>query len=137
MIPCGSPLAAQIGFQVANLSKDNYKSVVKELYELISYGPDGSIILLRSCLEQVNLAENDQNLQVKLDLLAIVIRDLIRQPNLGTVLCEALQNLPSVSEEFLANLCRALDLSLSEQLALGLALADAEDNSQRQQGEYK
>ncbi|XP_024374833.1 uncharacterized protein [Physcomitrium patens] len=135
MIPCGSPLAAQIGFQVANLSKDNYKSVVKELYELISYGPDGSIILLRSCLEQVNLAENDQNLQVKLDLLAIVIRDLIRQPNLGTVLCEALQNLPSVSEEFLANLCRALDLSLSEQLALGLALADAEDNSQRQQGQ--
>lgn len=105
--------------------------------QLISYGPDGSIILLRSCLEQVNLAENDQNLQVKLDLLAIVIRDLIRQPNLGTVLCEALQNLPSVSEEFLANLCRALDLSLSEQLALGLALADAEDNSQRQQGEYK
>lgn len=83
------------------------------------------------------MAENDQNLQVKLDLLAIVIRDLIRQPNLGTVLCEALQNLPSVSEEFLANLCRALDLSLSEQLALGLALADAEDNSQRQQGEYK
>lgn len=34
MIPCGSPLAAQIGFQVANLSKDNYKSVVKELYEV-------------------------------------------------------------------------------------------------------
>ena len=103
--------------------------------QLTSYGPDGSIILLRHCLEQVNLAEKDQNLQVKLDLLAFVIRSLIHEPNLGTVLCEALRNLPSVSEEFLANLCRALKLSLPEQIALGLALTDAEDIGQRQQGE--
>jgi hypothetical protein len=27
---------AQIGFQVANLSKDNYKSVAKELYEVLT-----------------------------------------------------------------------------------------------------
>uniref|UniRef100_A0A7I4E1I6 CCR4-Not complex component Not1 C-terminal domain-containing protein n=1 Tax=Physcomitrium patens TaxID=3218 RepID=A0A7I4E1I6_PHYPA len=93
-----------------------------------------SYILLRNCLEQVNLAENDQNLQVKLDLLALVLRNLIHQPNSGTVLCEALRNLPCVSEEFFANLCRALKLSLPEQIALGIALADAEDISQRQQG---
>lgn len=31
----GSPLAAQIGFQVANLSKNNYKSVAKELFEVL------------------------------------------------------------------------------------------------------
>jgi hypothetical protein len=37
MVPCGSPLAAQIGFQVANLSKDNYKSVAKELYEVPTF----------------------------------------------------------------------------------------------------
>ncbi|KAG0558987.1 hypothetical protein KC19_10G070300 [Ceratodon purpureus] len=134
MLPCGSPLPAQIGLQVSNLSKDNYISVAEELYELSSDGPDGSIILLRNCLEQVNLAENDQNLQVKFDLLTLVIRNLIHQPNLGTILCEALRFLPSVSEEFLANLCRALKLSLPEQIALGLALADAEDYSQRQQG---
>lgn len=137
MMPCESPLAAQIGFQVANLSKNNYKSVAKEVCELISYGLDGSIILLRNCLEQVNLAEDDQNLQVKFDLLTLVIRNLIYQPNLGTVLCEALRILPSVSEEFLANLCRALKLTLPEQIALGLALADAEDFSLRQQGECK
>jgi hypothetical protein len=81
------------------------------------------------------LAEKDQNLQVKLDLLAFVIRNLIHKPNLGTVLCEALRTLPSVSEEYLANLCRALKLSLPEQIALGLALADADDISQRQKGE--
>lgn len=134
MMPCGSPLAAQIGFQVANLSKNNYKSVAKELFELISYGPDGSIILLRNCLEQVNLAEDDQNLQVKFDLLTLVIRNLIHQPNLGSILCEALRILTSVNEEFLANLCRALKLTLTEQVALGLALTDAEDFSLRQQG---
>ena len=81
------------------------------------------------------MAENDQNLQVKFDLLTLVIRNLIHQPNLGTVLCEALRFLPSVSEEFLTNLCEALQLSLPEQVALGLALADAEDDNQRQQGE--
>lgn len=37
MISCGSPLAAQIGFQAANLSKDYYKSVAKELYEVLIF----------------------------------------------------------------------------------------------------
>ena len=37
MIPCGSPLAAQIGFQVANLSKDNYKSVAEDLFEVFTF----------------------------------------------------------------------------------------------------
>lgn len=102
--------------------------------QLTNYGPEGCIILLRECLEQVNLAENDQNLQLKLDLLALVIRRFIYQPNLGTILCEALRRLPFVSEDFLSNLCKALKLSLPEQIALGIALTDAEDLSQRQQG---
>jgi hypothetical protein len=45
MVPCGSPLAAQIGFQVANLSKDNYKSVAKELYEVPTF-PNWSYVFI-------------------------------------------------------------------------------------------
>lgn len=124
-----------LSFRLALVSVADEFYIDNEL-QLISYGPDGSIILLRNCLEQVNLAEDDQNLQVKFDLLTLVIRNLIHQPNLGSILCEALRILTSVNEEFLANLCRALKLTLSEQVALGLALTDAEDFSLRQQGDW-
>lgn len=104
--------------------------------QLINEERDGSIILLRTCLEQVNLAEDDQNLEVKLDFLALVIKNLIYQPNVGTVLCEALRILPFVSDDFLPNLSRALRLSLPEQVALALALTEAEDSNLQQQGEH-
>lgn len=104
--------------------------------QLINDGPDDSIILLRTCLEQVNLAEDDQNLEVKLDFLALVIKNLIYQPNVGTVLCEALRILPFVIDEFLPNLSRALKLSLPEQIALAVALTEAEDSNLQQQGEH-
>lgn len=104
--------------------------------QLINDGPDDSIILLRTCLEQVNLAEDDQNLEVKLDFLALVIKNLIYQPNVGTVLCEALRILPFVSDDFLPNLSRALRLSLPEQIALAVALTEAEDSNLQQQGEH-
>jgi hypothetical protein len=35
MIPYGSILAAQIGFQIANLSIENYKSVAFELFQVL------------------------------------------------------------------------------------------------------
>ncbi|KAJ7514921.1 hypothetical protein O6H91_23G065800 [Diphasiastrum complanatum] len=105
-------LAGQIRLLITCLDKNNYNSVAYEL----------------------NLGEV-QNLQLKLELLAVVIRHLLHQPNFATVLCEALGRAPSLSEDFLGDLSKALKLSLPEQIGLGLALADADDAKLRQEGE--
>lgn len=90
--------------------------------------------MLRSCLEQVNLQEGEvQNLQLKLDLLAIVIRHLVHQPNFSTIFCEAVREFP-FSEALLEDLSEALKLSLLEQIGLGLALTDAESSDWQQEG---
>lgn len=129
-----SSLATQIGFLVASLTKSNYNSVLYELSLLSEYGTSGSLIMLRSCLEQVNIREGEvQNLQLKIDLLAIVIRHLVHQPNFSTIFCEAVRCFP-FSDALLDDLSEALKLSLLEQIGLGLALTDAEDSHWQQQG---
>ncbi|CAK9208187.1 unnamed protein product [Sphagnum jensenii] len=135
MLSFVSPLASQIGFLIASLNKSNYKSLALELSQLADYGLDGSVLLLHNCLEQFDLREGDvQKLPVKLDLLALVVKKLVHQPNSGTVFCEALQHIPSVTEDFLENLSKTLKLSLPEQIGLGLALTDAEEFSCSQAG---
>ena len=45
------------------------------LEQLTGYGLDGSIVLLQSCLDQLNLCGGDaQNMQLKLKLLSIVVK---------------------------------------------------------------
>lgn len=128
-------LASQIGFLLNSLNEANYLSVAYELTHLTGYGLDGSIVLLQSCLDQVNLCEGDvQNMQLKLELLSIVVKYLMHQPNFSTVFCEAVKNSHS-DETILGDLSKTLHLSLPEQIGLGLALADSDDTNQSQEGQ--
>jgi CCR4-NOT transcription complex subunit 1 len=103
--------------------------------QFTEYGIDGSLILLRNCLEQINLHQGEvHNLPLKLDLLARILKTLIHQPNSGSILCEALGHTSSFSEGFLENICSALKFSIPEQIGLGLALSDAEDQHLREEG---
>lgn len=103
--------------------------------QFTEYGMDGSLILLRNCLEQVNLPHGEvHNLPLKLDLLARILKTLIHQPNSGSILCEALGLSSSFSEGFLENICSALKFSIPEQIGLGLALTDAEDQRLQEEG---
>ncbi|KAG0608479.1 hypothetical protein M758_8G108900 [Ceratodon purpureus] len=136
MLSFATPLASQIGFSIASLNKDNYKSIELELSQFTEYGMDGSLILLRNCLEQVNLHQGEvHNLPLKLDLLARILKTLIHQPNSGSILCEALGHTSSFSEGFLENICSALKFSIPEQIGLGLALSDAEDQHLQEDGQ--
>eukprot|EP00250_Pteridium_aquilinum_P021342 c25093_g1_i1 orf=270-7661(-) len=129
-----SSLATQTGFLVSSLTKSNFNSVLYELSLLAEYGTVGNLLMLRTCLEQVNLQEGEvQNLQLKIDLLAIVIRHLIHQPNFSTIFCEAVLHIP-YSDSLLEDLSGTLKLSLLEQIGLGLALTDAEIVQWQQQG---
>lgn len=102
--------------------------------QFTEYGIEGSLILLRNCLEQVNLHQGEvHNLPLKLDLLARILKTLIHQPNSGSILCEALGH-SSYSEGFLENLCTALKFSTPEQFGLGFALTDAEDLRLQEEG---
>jgi len=128
-------LASQIGFLLNSLNEANYLSVAYELTHLTGYGLDGSIVLLQSCLNQMNLCQGDvQNMQLKLELLSIVVKYLVHQPNFSTVFCEAMKN-THTGESILVDLSKTLHLSLPEQIGLGLALADSEDTNQSQEGQ--
>ncbi|CAM6118665.1 unnamed protein product [Calypogeia fissa] len=137
MLSFASSLASQIGYLIANLNKNNFKSVAFELSQLTEYGLDGSVILLRICLEQVHLREAEvQNLQLKLELLASVLRKLVPQPNFSTIFCEAARQIVSQSDDhFLESLSQSLNLTLPEQIRIGLALLDAEELKHRQEGQ--
>eukprot|EP01018_Ginkgo_biloba_P022479 Gb_12251 [translate_table: standard] len=135
MLSFVSTLASQIGFLLQNLSDDNFHSVAYELTQFTGYGLDGSVVLLQSCLDQVNLREGDvHNMQLKLELLAIVVKYLVHQSNFSTVFCEALRS-THMSEDVLGDLSKALHLSLPEQIGLGLALADSDDTNRSQEGQ--
>jgi CCR4-NOT transcription complex subunit 1 len=106
------------------------------LKQLTEYGLDGCVILLSTCLEQAHVREAEvQNLQLKLELLACVLRKLVHQPNFSTIFCEAVRQILSQSDDpFLESLSKSLNLSLPEQIRIGLALLDAEDLKHRQEG---
>lgn len=72
--------------------------------------------------------------QLKADLLAAIFRYLLDKPNFNTVLCESLRSLV-IGEGFLGEFCNVLQLSVSEKIGLGLALADAENVDVRTTGE--
>lgn len=110
--------------------------LVLHWYQLTEYGLDGSVILLRICVEQVHLREAEvPNLQLKLELLACVLRRLVHQPNFSTIFCEAVRQIVSQSDDnFLGSLSQSLNLTLPEQIRIGLALLDAEDLKYRQEG---
>ncbi|KAH7284495.1 hypothetical protein KP509_34G056500 [Ceratopteris richardii] len=128
-------LATQISFLVESLTTSNFNSVLYEFSLLSDYGTTSDILMLRACLKEVNSQGEVQNFQLKIDLLAIVLRHLIHQPNFSSIFCEAVLHLP-YSESQLEDLSETLKLSLLEQIGLGLALTDAENLQWQQQG-YK
>ncbi|XP_031259158.1 CCR4-NOT transcription complex subunit 1-like [Pistacia vera] len=121
----------QIRFLLESLNDSNFDVVLNELLHFVEYGTEGSILLLRTCLDHVNFDREDiQKLQLRPDILAAIFRYLLDQPNFGTVFAESLGSMV-ISEKFLGGLCDALHLSVFEKIALGLALADINNAEMR------
>lgn len=101
--------------------------------QFVEYGNEGSILLLQTCLDEVDFHGGDaENIQLKQNLFADIFRYSMERPNFTTVFCEALRSTPS--EEFLGDLSKALHLSTSEKIAVGLALSDSENLDFRMRG---
>uniref|UniRef100_A0A452YUE7 CCR4-NOT transcription complex subunit 1 n=1 Tax=Aegilops tauschii subsp. strangulata TaxID=200361 RepID=A0A452YUE7_AEGTS len=97
------------------------------VFQLADCSPDGCILLLQVCLDEVLLnAGVAKYSQSKQDLLSTVFRYCLDKPYFSTCFCEALRTL-SVSDVFLETLSNELDLSRAERVGIGLALSDAEN----------
>ncbi|KAL3537028.1 hypothetical protein ACH5RR_000394 [Cinchona calisaya] len=125
MIPFVPIASSQIGYLLQSLNASNSNSVFQELCQHTAYGVEGSILVLQTCLDYLNIYGKDlKNVQLE-PLFVSVFKFILDKPNFSTVFCESLKN--TINEEFLENLCKALHLSVSERIAIGLALSDSEN----------
>ncbi|WRX18737.1 CCR4-Not complex component [Theobroma cacao] len=135
MLPFSSLLSSHIRFLLRSLDDSNFSQVLRKLRQTVEYGIEGSILLVQTCLDHMNLLGEDmQKKQYMLDLFSAVFSCLLDQPNFSTVFCEAFRNL-IISKKFLRDFCNELQLSVFEKVALGLALADSENAEVRTTGQ--
>ncbi|VAH18014.1 unnamed protein product [Triticum turgidum subsp. durum] len=127
MIPFNSAVADEVRSLVQGADDSTVDSIYRELCQLADCSPDGCILLLQVCLDEVLLnAGVAKNSQSKQDLLSTVFRYCLDKPYFSTCFCEALRTL-SVSDVFLETLSNELDLSRAERVGIGLALSDSEN----------
>jgi len=95
-------------------------------WQFVEYGVEGSIMLLQTCMDQLNFFGTDsKNMQLE-SVVASIFRYLLDKPNFSTVFFESLRN-TEINEGTLENFSDALHLSVSEKIAIGLALSDSEN----------
>ncbi|ONK63797.1 uncharacterized protein A4U43_C07F19040 [Asparagus officinalis] len=134
MIPLSSTLPSQIRFLLHSASDSNSDSIFRELCQFVDYGIEGSILLLGTCLDQLNLKEQDvTGSQMKHEIVSSVFKYLLDKPNFCTVLCLALRG-SLMNGEFLEELSKTLNLSIEQKIAVGLALSESEDLDFRTKG---
>ncbi|CAF3383675.1 unnamed protein product [Rotaria sp. Silwood2] len=132
---------AQISFTIKTLSKNNFKSSVAEISNLISeYGFEAERHLYRTLLTYIDLQsieENSSTLKrsenIHLNYLQQEISSLISKPNFVTLICYAFDTtitqksfkIPSPSNGFLTLLCKLLKLNYAQELVFVLALQNS------------
>ncbi|XP_054784760.1 uncharacterized protein LOC129291440 isoform X2 [Prosopis cineraria] len=126
MTKFSSLVSNHIRFLLQSLDEVNFDSVFHELCQIIEYGTDGSILLLKTCLDHLNYVRNDLKDMPQVSILAAVIKYLLDKPNFSTVFSESLKTI-EISESFLEKFSSGLQLSLLEKITIGLALSDSEN----------
>ncbi|KAB1225230.1 CCR4-NOT transcription complex subunit 1 [Morella rubra] len=126
MLKFSSTTSNQIRFLLQSLNESNADSVLLELRQFVGYGIEGSIMLLQTCVDHLNICSPDsKNMQLE-SVVAQCFKYLLEKPNFSTVFLESLRN-TEIKEGTLVNLSNALNLSVSEKIGIGLALSDSEN----------
>lgn len=100
------------------------------LWQFIEFGTEGSIFVLKACLDHLNRHETELKNAPLEKVVALIFRYLLERPNFSTVFCESLRN-SEISEEILENFSNVLHLSVPEKICIGLALSDSENSDIR------
>ncbi|OIT36093.1 PREDICTED: CCR4-NOT transcription complex subunit 1 [Nicotiana attenuata] len=133
MIPFTSTVSTQIRFLLNSLNASNSDTVFHELRQYLAYGVEGSILLLQTCVDHLNVYGKDlKNTQLD-PVFASIFRCILDKPSFSTAFSESLKD-TAISEEFLVNLSTALQLTISEKIGVGLALSDSENGDVRKCG---
>lgn len=95
-------------------------------WQFVEYGTEGSILVLQTCLDHLNLLGTDsRNPQLEF-VIASVFKCIMDKPYFSTVISRSLRD-TEISEKLLESLSNVLSLSVPERIAVGLALSDADN----------
>lgn len=99
------------------------------------YGHDAYLYLLRCLVDQIDLKDQKgQKDQLKIQLLKEELNHLAKQPNFISVICQTLEGIDSIHEEFISQFSKVLKLPLAQEILVALAVAHSVDPSVRQEG---
>ncbi|XP_011090133.1 CCR4-NOT transcription complex subunit 1 isoform X2 [Sesamum indicum] len=133
MIPFSSKISSQVRFLLQSLNDSNSDSVFQELCKCTAHGMEGSILLLQTCLDHLNIYGKDLK-NVKLHpVYSSIFKHILDKPNFSTVFSESLSTV-AINEELLQSLSGALQLGVSEKIGIGLALSSSENHDIRMCG---
>ncbi|XP_024032955.1 CCR4-NOT transcription complex subunit 1 [Morus notabilis] len=130
MLKFSSTTANQIRLLLQSLTEANADSVLHDLSQFIEFGTEGSIFVLKACLDHLNRHETESKNAPLEKVVASIFRYLLERPNFSTVFCESLRN-SEISEGILDNFSNVLHLSVPEKICIGLALSDSENSDIR------
>ncbi|XP_074263170.1 uncharacterized protein LOC141585978 isoform X2 [Silene latifolia] len=125
-----STVASHVRFLIRSLNGSNSDSVLQELRQFSDYGLEGSILTLQSCLDYINIYENEVKNDHLHPAFASLFRFILGKPNFSSILCQSLRHV-AIREGFLDDLSNLFCLSLSEKIAVGLALSESENSEAR------
>ncbi|XP_022732983.1 CCR4-NOT transcription complex subunit 1-like isoform X3 [Durio zibethinus] len=133
MLDLSSTVASHVRFLLQSMTEFNADAVFRELCQFIEYGIEGSVLVLQTCLGCLNFHTTDtKNLQSE-QVVASIFRHAMDKPNFYTVFCQSLRNV-DISEDFLENFSKVMQLSVSEKIGIGLSLSDSENADTRMCG---
>eukprot|EP01114_Cavostelium_apophysatum_P013415 TRINITY_DN3247_c0_g1_i5.p1 TRINITY_DN3247_c0_g1~~TRINITY_DN3247_c0_g1_i5.p1 ORF type:complete len:2234 (+),score=701.16 TRINITY_DN3247_c0_g1_i5:75-6776(+) len=129
-------IGSQIRFLVSNLKQKNFKSTVSEIHHIIDlYGHEAYLLLLHTLIGNIDFRDQKgQKDQFRIQLLSQELLSMQKSPNLPSLICQALEGVESLQEEFLAHFSKVLKLQLSQEILVGLGLAHSVDAHVRSEG---
>ncbi|XP_062201118.1 uncharacterized protein LOC133903692 isoform X2 [Phragmites australis] len=136
MIPFNPAVAAEVRALIQGADELTFDSIYRELCQLADCSPDGCVLLLQVCVDEVLLnVGGAKNPQLKRDLLSVIFRYCVYKPYFSTSFCEALRTIPA-GDGFIETLSNELELSAAERVGIGLALSDSENLDLNVQGNF-
>eukprot|EP01116_Phalansterium_solitarium_P014539 TRINITY_DN3224_c0_g1_i5.p1 TRINITY_DN3224_c0_g1~~TRINITY_DN3224_c0_g1_i5.p1 ORF type:complete len:1462 (-),score=389.12 TRINITY_DN3224_c0_g1_i5:3053-7438(-) len=120
-------VGSQIRFLVTNLNKKNAKASTTELHHLVDlYGSDAYLYLLRSLVSSIDFKDTKgQKDQIRIQLLSQEVSQLVRLPNFASLVCQALEGLETLQDDFVSQFCKLLKLTLPQEILVALSLAQS------------
>ncbi|KAH0905329.1 hypothetical protein HID58_037156, partial [Brassica napus] len=123
MVMNPSKVAGHARFLLESFSDSEVDSIAQEICQLVEYGVETSIPVLKTCLDCFAARRSHPNTSQLEKLISLVFKRVLKHSNL---ISHALQDV-EVTDEFVADLTNALDFSISDKISFALSLAESDD----------